>query len=237
MATKAKGFFNAVENMIGSSGESKAISQILESKPRLVRSNAMHVLEKNDLAAASSSQAGKAQTSISPMPTDHSRQKLQQWAGQARQNSHPTERDIYLIYKSDKPNLPKVDPEEGKAMLRRSIRLDGTGVFPQHTGPIGKDLMKGYLQNNPQAAHDFIMFRRNDTSDAEPSSSRITLSVHQKNAAKLPEILHALIRDKDYLHTAKIAHPSFFGQDTDSVILYLNGHLGEAMINSAQSQA
>ncbi|WES90240.1 T3SS effector HopA1 family protein [Dickeya fangzhongdai] len=85
-------------------------------------------------------------------------------------------------------------------------RLDGTGgvgVFPQHTGPIGKDLMKGYLQNNPQAAHDFIMFRRNDTSDAEPSSSRITLSVHPKNAAKLPEILHALIRDKDYLHTAK----------------------------------
>lgn len=230
MASKAKGFFNAVENMMGSAGESKAIAQILESKPRLVRSNALHMYDKSDLTAGPSGHAGRAGNSTTP--ADDSRQRLQQWAKQANQLSHASERDIYKLYKSDKPNLPNVEAQEGKAMLRRAIRLDnvdGVGVFPQHTGPIPGDLMKGYLQNNPQAAHDFIMFRRNNVSDADPTTSRVTLSVHPQQAAQLPEMLHGLIRDKDYLHTAKIAHPSFFGQDTDSVILYLNGHLGEAV--------
>ncbi|MGG8125614.1 T3SS effector HopA1 family protein [Klebsiella aerogenes] len=234
MATKAKGFFNAVENMMGSSGESKAIAQILESKPRLVRSNALHMYDKGDLTAGPSGHAGRAESSTesSKMPADNSQQQLQKWAKQAHKMSHPSDRDIYKLYKSDKPNLPKVGTEEGKAMLRRAVRLsnvDGVGVFPQKIGSIPKDQMKAYLQNSPLAEKDFIMFRRNNVSDADPHVSRITLSVHPQHAGQLPEMLHGLVRDKDYLHTAKIAHPSFFGQDTDSVILYLNGHLGEAL--------
>ncbi|MFC0139474.1 T3SS effector HopA1 family protein [Erwinia mallotivora] len=234
LATKAKSFFNAVENMLFSSGESKAIAQILESKPRLVRSNALHMYDKGDLTAGPSGHAGRAESSkeSSKMPTDNSQQQLQKWAKQAHKMSHPNERDIYKLYKSDKPNLPKVKPEEGQAMLRRSVQLsnvDGVDVFPQKTGAMPKDQMKLYLHNSPLAKGDFIMFRRNNVTDNDPHVSRITLSVHPEHAGELPEMLHGLIRDKDYLHSAKIAHPSFFGQDTDSVILYLNGHLGEAL--------
>ncbi|KFX22056.1 T3SS effector HopA1 family protein [Pectobacterium betavasculorum] len=230
LATKAKGFFSAIENMMSSSSESKAIAQILESKPRLLRSNAMHVFDKSAEMIASSSQSVKDK--ISTIQPDNSQQTLLQWAKQAKGTNHLTESGIYKIYKSDKPNLPAVTPEAGKAMLSKLIRLDGVGrvnVFPQQTGPIGKDLMKGFLQHNPNARNSFMMLRRAETTDQDPTTSRITLSVHPRNAAKLPEILHEMIRDKDYLHSAKVAHPSFFGQDTDSVIFYLNGHLGEAI--------
>lgn len=230
MASKAKGFFNAVENMMGSAGESKAIAQILESKPRLVRSNALPMYDKIDLTAGPSGHAGRAGNST--MPADNSRQRLQYWAEQANKLKDPSKRDIYRLYKSHKPSLPKVGAQEGKRMLHLAIKLDGVdrvNVFPQHSVPLAKEEIEEYLQNHPLAANDFIMFQRNNVSDADHHASRITLSVHPLHAAQLPEMLHKLIRDKDYLHLAKIAHPSFFGQDTDSVILYLNGHLGEAV--------
>ncbi|MEE3651636.1 MULTISPECIES: T3SS effector HopA1 family protein [unclassified Brenneria] len=233
LAEKATGFFNAVGNMMGGSGESKAIAQILESKPRLIRSNAMRVFEKSEHATASSSTATQGrERPASSIPVDDSLKSIQHWARQAKQLDSPSAREIYALYKSEKPNLPLIDPKDAKILLHKFVALhetEGVDVFPQQFGPIDKNLFKGYLREHPAAADNFIMFARRASGDSEGTTSRITLSVHSRNAVQLPDVLHALIRDKDYLASAKIAHPAFFGQDADSVIFYLKGHVGEAL--------